>query len=92
MTEKRCRIIVSGQVQGVFYRAYAKASAEKCNVNGYVTNLSGGRVEIVAEGDEADLLSFIKLLRKGPPNAEIKEFDLDWQEAKNEFKNFEIRR
>ncbi len=92
MTEnKRCRILISGQVQGVFYRAYAKSAAEKNNVVGFARNLPDDRVEVVAEGDEFDLLSFIQLLRTGPPNAVIDGFDMEWDEAKNEFKGFDIR-
>ena len=87
---KRCRILISGHVQGVFYRAFAKSVAEKNNVVGYAKNLPDGRVEVVAEGDEFDLLSFIQLLRTGPPNAVIEGFDIEWLEPTNEFKSFEI--
>ena len=89
---KRCRIIISGQVQGVFYRAFAKNAAEKNNVTGYARNLPDSKVEVIAEGDEFDLLSFIQLLRTGPPNAVVEGFDMEWQEAKNEFKGFGILR
>ncbi len=90
MTDKRCCIIISGKVQGVYYRAYTKIHAEKMNVNGYAKNLPDGRVEIVAEGDEFDVLSFIQFIRSGPPSAIIESFDVEWQKAKGEFKDFRI--
>ena len=91
MDNKRCRILISGQVQGVRYRAFAKIAAEKNKIVGYARNLPDNRVEVVAEGDEFDILSFIQLLRTGPPNAVIDGFDTEWGEAKNEFNGFEIK-
>jgi acylphosphatase len=88
---KRCRILISGQVQGVRYRAFAKIAAEKNNITGFARNLPDNRVEVVAEGDEFDLLSFIQLLRTGPPSAVVDGFDMEWEEATNEFSRFEVR-
>ena len=85
---KRCKILISGRVQGVYYRAFAKISAEKNNITGYAKNLPDDRVEVIAEGDELDLLSFIQILRSGPPNAVVEDFNIDWQEAKDEFEGF----
>ena len=94
MTEnmKRCIITISGRVQGVYYRTYAKAAAENNNVAGYAKNLPNGSIEVVVEGDEFDILSFMQILRTGPPNAVIDGFDTEWQPARGEFKGFEIRR
>ena len=87
---KRCHILISGKVQGVYYRAYAKTNAEKVRVTGYVKNMPDGRVEVVAEGDEFDVLSFIQFIRSGPPGSVIDGFDVEWLPDRGEFKDFEI--
>ncbi len=87
---KRCKILIAGDVQGVRYRAYAKVHAERLNISGYAKNLSDNRVEIVAEGDEFDVLSFIQFIRSGPPGSVVEQFDTEWSEAKSEFKDFRI--
>ena len=52
MSNQRIRIIVTGKVQGVFFRQALKVMAKKNNVFGWVKNLKDGRVEAVLEGDE----------------------------------------
>ena len=91
MTNKRCKIVISGKVQGVYYRAFAKNAAQNNNLTGVAKNLDSGHVEVIVEGDELDILSFIQLLRSGPPKAAVDHFDVEWSEAKNEFKRFDIR-
>ena len=55
---KRLHMIVSGRVQGVFYRAAVREVAAQFPITGYVKNLSDGTVEIVAEGEESELKRF----------------------------------
>ena len=57
------RIVVTGRVQGVFYRAFAKDAADALGVRGWVRNREDGAVELVAEGD-VDAL--VEKLRVGP--------------------------
>lgn len=64
-------IIVTGLVQGVFYRAFTKEQADKNNITGWTRNLSDGSVEVLAVGSRDDLGSFIKSLRKGPSAARV---------------------
>lgn len=63
------RYYVSGRVQGVFFRASARAEAERLGVRGYARNLPDGRVEVVGEADSAALAELERWLRQGPPNA-----------------------
>ncbi|MFC2175006.1 acylphosphatase [archaeon] len=55
---KRVRIIISGRVQGVFYRAAVCDAAKNFDVTGFVKNLPDGTVEVVAEGEESELKRF----------------------------------
>lgn len=66
-------ILVTGKVQGVFYRASARNKAESLNITGFAQNQRDGSVLIEAEGDETALLEFVTWCRKGPTNAVVKD-------------------
>ncbi len=69
MVCKRC--LVSGKVQGVFYRASTAERARALGLTGYATNLPDGRVEVLACGEEAKVWELIEWLRQGPPSAKV---------------------
>ena len=62
---------VSGRVQGVGFRAWAQRQAEGLNLAGWVRNLSDGRVEIMAKGEEKAELAFWQACQKGPLFAKV---------------------
>lgn len=62
-------LIVKGKVQGVFYRAFVKNTAEDLGITGWVKNLPDKTVEINATSSEEILKQFIDLCRQGPPRA-----------------------
>ena len=67
---KACiRCLVSGRVQGVFYRATAQREAMRLGITGWAQNLPDGRVEVLACGEPANLEEFRAWLRAGPPKA-----------------------
>jgi len=66
---KRC--LVSGRVQGVFYRASTAERASAWGVTGYARNLPDGRVEVLACGEEAAVGALCEWLRQGPPAAKV---------------------
>ncbi|RLG70729.1 MAG: acylphosphatase [Candidatus Iainarchaeum archaeon] len=88
---KRVRIIVSGLVQGVFFRAHTEEWATQLGLKGFVRNLPNGDVEIIAEGEEGKLKELLERVKVGPPAAVVKDVKIEWQKAKNEFKDFRIR-
>lgn len=65
------RFLVAGQVQGVGFRWFVARHARGLDLSGYARNLADGRVEVVANGDEAALLRLEALLRAGPANAHV---------------------
>ena len=87
----RVRILISGRVQGVFYRASAAEEAGRLGLVGWVRNLAGGRVEAVAEGERETLRLFIDWCRKGPPMARVSGVEEDWSEATGEYGDFSLR-
>lgn len=69
------RFIVSGKVQGVFFRASARDHALKLGLRGYAKNLADGRVEVLAAGDDAALDALTAWLREGPPMARVDDLE-----------------
>ena len=90
-TPKRLRAIVQGRVQGVFFRDFARTEARVLGLAGYVRNLPGGTVEVVAEGSGDALETLQRQLKQGPPSARVEGVDAQWQEATGEFDRFEVR-
>ena len=68
---KTYHIIVSGNVQGVFYRVTARDKAKECSLTGWVKNTDNGDVEIMATGEEENLQQFIEWCRTGPSKAKV---------------------
>jgi acylphosphatase len=69
-------IVVSGSVQGVFFRASTKEKADSLNIAGLVRNEPDGSVYIEAEGEEDLLQEFTRWCRKGPARAHVQKADV----------------
>jgi len=91
LMKKSIRILISGRVQGVFFRYSARQRAEELGLTGYAKNLYDGRVEIIAAGDERRLKSFLAWARQGPPGAHVEGVEVKWLPIKNSFPSFTIR-
>jgi acylphosphatase len=68
---RRVHVIVSGRVQGVFYRATCIERARALRLGGWVRNLVDGRVEASFEGAPDDIESIVAWCREGPPRARV---------------------
>lgn len=86
----RAEIIVSGVVQGVGYRLFAKHEAVKLSLSGTVKNLFDGRVQVIVEGENSNVLTLIKNLRIGPPAAHVSDTQANFLPNKDEFDSFKI--
>jgi len=72
MHDLRCvRLVISGRVQGVWYRGSMEETARRLGVAGWVKNCSNGNVEAVAEGEPAAIDALIAWCWKGPPAARV---------------------
>ena len=90
MSRKQIRIQYSGQVQGVGFRYSVKQLARGFEVTGMVKNLPDGRVELLAEGARDELEAFRRAIRDEGLDHFIKNEDVAWADAVNEFRGFEI--
>jgi len=89
---RRMTVLYSGQVQGVGFRYTAKRVATEFDLTGTVRNLTDGRVELIAEGDRPELEAFRAALQDAGLAGFIRDEQLDWADARNEFRGFEIVR
>ena len=85
-------ILYSGHVQGVGFRYTAKAVAAGYDLTGIVRNLPDGRVELVCEGERTELEAFRTALKDEGLAGFIRDEQVVWTDAKNEFRGFEIVR
>lgn len=102
---KQAHLIISGYVQGVWYRKFVKTNAVTLGLTGWVRNLpasrltapagwqagtTNGKVEAVLQGEQDKIEEIIKLCHDGPEFAEVKKVDVEWEEIKEEFRDFSI--
>jgi acylphosphatase len=90
MKQQRVHILVSGKVQGVFFRQALKVVAKKNDVFGWVRNLTDKRVEAILEGDSQSVNLVIKWVRIGSANSRVDNVEITNEEFKNEFSTFEV--
>jgi acylphosphatase len=91
MEKARVQVIISGYVQGVFFRASTRDMAETLGLTGWVRNLANGSVEAVFEGDREELKKGVQWCYKGPPGARVTKVQEKWHDFAGEFKDFEIK-
>src|ERR1039458_805454 len=92
VNRRRMQVIYSGQVQGVGFRYSVKSVATGFDLTGSVRNLPGGEVELLAEGSKDELEAFRQAIRESGLDHFIRQEDVSWQEARSEFRGFEIVR
>ncbi|HEU5181352.1 MAG TPA: acylphosphatase [Candidatus Polarisedimenticolia bacterium] len=84
------RYLIEGRVQGVGFRYFARRSARRLGLAGYVRNLPDGSVEAVARGTDEALAAFEQALRQGPPGSHVDSVRLESGEALPSSEGFEI--
>lgn len=86
----RAHAIITGKVQGVFFRLETRHAAGGFGVVGWVRNKMDGSVEALFEGEEADVKAMLAWCQTGPPRARVKQVDVDWREYTGEFETFDV--
>lgn len=88
--KRAARFIVQGTVQGIFFRQFVKDNADKIGLVGYVRNLTGGDVEVLAEGEVEKIERLAKILKKGPEHSQIRGVQAEERKYSDQFKDFQI--
>ena len=86
----RAHVIISGRVQGVFFRVETKHAADGFGVFGWVKNRRDGTVEALFEGLQERVDAVLEWCKEGPPIAKVHSVDVEWEDYKGEFDIFEI--
>lgn len=86
----RAHVFVSGRVQGVYYRATTRDTAEQVGVDGWVRNLDDGRVEAVFEGDPDAVETMLEWCHEGSSAASVSDVDVEWETAEG-LEGFTVR-
>ena len=84
-------IIVSGDVQGVFFRANTVTEATMLGLKGWVRNLPDGSVEVLAEGTRSALEKLLEWCSRGPAGASVSGLKSEWLAASGKFADFSVR-
>ena len=84
-------VIISGRVQGVWFRASTKQKAEQLGLTGWVKNTNDGNVEAVFEGEEKFISQMIDWCHKGPPLSKVNHVEVKKQNLNDGFEGFSIR-
>jgi acylphosphatase len=86
------QVLYSGSVQGVGFRYTVKTVASGFEVTGQIRNLADGRVELIAEATKDELDGFRETIRDSGLGHFIQKEEVNWSDAQNEFRGFEIVR
>ena len=86
----RAKILVSGHVQGVGYRAFACRMAGSHGLTGGVENLDSGQVALDVEGTKQALEELLVELKKGPVGARVSQVQVEWSSATGRHHDFTI--
>lgn len=84
-------MVISGRVQGVFFRANTRRKAKELGLTGTVRNLPDGRVEAIFEGEVDRIQQAIEWCRRGSREARVDHVDVDWQPDRGEYTDFSVR-
>ena len=88
----RVHVLISGKVQGVFFRIETYHKAIEENIKGWVRNRSDGRVEAIFEGNKENVQRMINFCKNGPKGAMVSNIEIKWEEYNGTFSDFKICR
>ncbi len=88
---RKVKILVSGRVQGVYFRLFTQNKAKHFAIKGSVKNLPDGRVEIIAEAGNMAIEKFIRWCHKGPITARVDHVEITELQPGELLTSFEIQ-
>tara|TARA_Y100000310_G_scaffold269523_1_gene282756 strand:+ start:9328 stop:9597 length:270 start_codon:yes stop_codon:yes gene_type:complete len=87
---KTYKIIITGKVQGVFFRDNTKKQAISLGIKGYIKNSEKGEVEAVFQGPEEKLKEIMEWCKIGPTTAEVESVNIEEIKNSKEYNSFDI--
>jgi len=90
MAKARANFKIFGEVQGVAFRWFIEERANKLGLTGWVRNCLDGCVEVLVEGEKEKIKELMEECFKGPRFAQVSDIKVNWDDYKEEFKDFRI--
>ncbi len=87
----RAHLLISGRVQGVFYRMTCRQEGATRRLDGWVRNLPDGRVEALLQGPKEKVEDMIKWCYRGPNGAQVSDIEVTYEETDGDLAGFQIR-
>ncbi|MCF8129918.1 MAG: acylphosphatase [Deltaproteobacteria bacterium] len=87
----RAHVMISGRVQGVFFRAETQEKARDLGLSGWVRNTQDGRVEAVFEGDGNAVEKMLQWCEKGSAGARVENVNVNYEKYVGEFQSFSVQ-
>ena len=84
-------VLISGHVQGVFFRIFVFGKANNLNLRGWVKNTQDDRVEAIFQGPEEKIQQMISWCHQGSPSSKVEKIKVSKLKQEQVFSNFEIR-
>ncbi len=88
---EQVHLIISGRVQGVFFRTFVKEKAQSLGLHGWVRNNKDGTVEVLAQGDLHALHALTQACHRGPDGARVDDVKAEFGKAREKIDGFEIK-
>ncbi len=92
MVKSASKIVVSGTVQGLFFKNFTKEHADKLKLKGFVRGLESGDIEVIVEGDKENISQLVEILRKGPQYSQIRNIKVEERKWSGDLKEFKVLR
>ena len=89
-SQYRVHLIISGKVQGVYFRKHTQDTSRENNVYGWVKNLLNGDVECVLEGLKSNVDKVMMWCHQGPPGSHVDNVKIKYEEFIGNFNDFNI--
>ena len=87
----RAQVVITGKVQGVYFRWATEEEAVRLGVTGWVRNRPDGAVEAEFEGPRPAVEALVRWCHQGPPAARVKRVDVRWAEPTGAYSDFAVR-
>jgi acylphosphatase len=91
MKQVRVRILIEGRLQGANFRLNTQSRAHQLGLFGFIRNLSDGRIEIEAQGDEDKVEEMLSWCQEEPHSSQIRSILFRHDEPINRYSDFEVR-
>jgi len=89
--DKSLHCVVSGKVQGVYFRAFVQEQADSLGLRGWVRNLADGKLEVLAQGSEEAQKALVERLWQGPARAQVEQVEANHIDYDKTYPGFAIR-